>query len=191
MIRFTFGVGYNSKGAFKAWENGKYSKGYQTWRGMLERCYDKKSLIKFPTYADCGVCDEWLDYQNFAEWFYNHEYSDMGYQLDKDLLIPNNKLYSPNTCCFVPQELNKLLNCCAKRRGSLPQGVSWSSRDNVYYANTRMNGRTKYLGIFDCPQEAYEVYKEHKEAYVKEKALEWQDRIADNVFQALVNWKLS
>lgn len=183
------GVGCNSGGKHKTSKDGKHTKAYVTWHSMLRRCYHTVHTPRGSAYIGCSVSDEWLDFQNFAEWYVNHEYSDKGYALDKDLLIPNNKIYSPETCCFVPPELNNLLNDRRALRGKYPQGVTYHVRDNNYKSCLNIRGKQKHLGYFDCIQEAHGVYVAAKEAYVKDIALEWQDRIADDVFQALMNWR--
>lgn len=190
MSKLIFSVGYNSKRKYKTRVDRKYTKAHATWRGMLERCYSSKYHDVQPTYIGCTVSDEWLDYQNFAEWFYNHEYSDLDYHLDKDLLITGNKVYSSETCCFVPRQLNSILNNKSRVRGKYPQGVYLHKQIGRYNAKVSIDGKQKCLGYFDCPDDAYQVYKIAKERYVKEKALEWRDRISDDVFQALTNWKL-
>lgn len=53
------------------------------------------------------------------------------------------------------------------------------------------NGVKKHLGCFTCPNEAHLAYKKAKKAHVKTKALEWQDRIARDVFDALMIWSLN
>ena len=77
---------------------------------MLERCYDTEHSYKFPTYENCIVCDEWLNYQNFARWFDINYYEIEGEVmcLDKDILFKGNKIYSPKTCIFVPRGINNL-----------------------------------------------------------------------------------
>lgn len=185
------GVGYNSKGKHKVVVDGKVTAIYHVWRNMIRRCYDPKTQSKRVTYIGCSVDERWHDYQDFAEWCYSHEYCGMGYELDKDLLTPENKIYSPDTCCFVPQEVNLLLNNNSRARGIYPQGVSWDNKDKKYRAQIKLSGKTTRLGGFDCPNEAYKIYKAAKEANVKRIALEWQDRIADNVFQALMTWQLT
>lgn len=191
MSKLIFEVGYSSKGRYKVKVNGKHTEAYTTWYNMLRRAYCPKYQAKKPTYVGCSVSDEWLEYQEFAEWFETHAYSNRGYELDKDLLIPANKTYAPDLCVFVPRQLNSLLNDSGAMRGQYPQGVCFNKRSNKLMATICINGKNKHLGYFDTPQEAYQVYKTAKEAHVKEKALEWQDRIADNAFQALMNWKLS
>lgn len=185
-----YGVGFNSKGKYGVRVDGKVTNIYHAWRNMIRRCYDPKTQSKRVTYVGCSVDERWHDYQAFAKWCYSHKYGGMGYELDKDLLIPENKIYSPDACCFVPQELNLLLNNNSRARGEYPQGVSWDKTDRKYRAQITTNGKSTRLGAFDCPQAAYQVYKTAKEAYVKEKALEWQDRIARDVFDALMSWEL-
>ena len=185
------GVGFNSKGRYKVKVDGKVTAIYHVWRNMIRRCYDPKTQARRTTYIGCSVDERWHDFQDFADWCHNHKYSNMGYELDKDLLVIENKVYSPEACCFVPQELNVLLNNNSRARGEYPQGVSWDKTDRKYRAQIKTNGKATRLGAFDCPQAAYQVYKTAKEVYVKEKALEWQGRIADDVFQALMNWQLT
>lgn len=192
MAKLIYGVGYNSKGVHKTGTGEKMSLAYSTWFNMIRRCYSKNKSVRkaHPTYIDCKVEDTWLDYQNFAEWYSNHDFSDLGYDLDKDVLMPNSKLYGPKTCCFIPRQLNALLTDCAAARGQYPQGVYLHKRDNKFMARLNINGSRKYLGLFDTETEAYKAYKVAKEANVKRMALEWQDRIASDVFDALMRWSL-
>lgn len=185
------GVGKNSGGIHKVFEGGKHTTAYIIWRNMLMRCYSEKNHKRHPSYIECSVDERFHDFQDFAGWYYNHDYSNLGYELDKDLLIPNNKIYSPDNCCFVPQELNKLLTSRGRCRGKLPQGVCFHSRVKKYNAQVWISGKRKHLGYFDCPDEAHQVYREAKERYVKNKALEWANRIEWNVFVALMAWKLN
>ena len=74
---------------------------YKVWHSMMNRCYSKKYHSKFPTYQNCSVCNEWTYLSNFKRWF-DENYVD-GYVLDKDILVKGNKVYSPETCCFVPE----------------------------------------------------------------------------------------
>lgn len=76
--------------------NGKYSfcPYYQRWRGMIRRCYSKAQLGKNPNYEGCTVCDEWLTFSNFKSWMEKQDWE--GKELDKDLLVRGNKVYSPH-----------------------------------------------------------------------------------------------
>tara|TARA_R110002020_G_scaffold70727_3_gene183437 strand:+ start:475 stop:1053 length:579 start_codon:yes stop_codon:yes gene_type:complete len=188
MSKSFYGVGYNSKRKHKTKVNGKHTLAYEVWKGMLMRCYCPKYQAKKPTYKGCGVSGVWHDYQNFADWYELHDFSKSGYQLDKDILFTGNKIYSPETCCFVPHEINSLLNNNKALRGLYPQGVYFDKPMNMYRVRLNVNSQSIHLGYSDCPNEAHQIYIAAKEAYVKEKALEWQDRVADDVFQALMNW---
>ncbi len=189
--KLLYGVAYNSKGRYKAFSNGKKTKAYITWWHMIRRCYNPEVQVKNPTYIGCSVASEWHDFQDFAEWYYSQKDHSMGYELDKDVLVRGNKVYSPNNCTLLPQPLNALLNDHRAARGKYPQGVCFHKSSGKIMGTFTTNGKTKYLGLFDCPNKAHKAYKLAKEAYVKEKALEWQDHISPDVFQALMNWQLT
>lgn len=102
-----FGVGYFGVGRFKSKVKGKFTPEYSSWLHMLSRCYCSKYQSKQPTYIGCKVCDEWHNFQTFAEWFsVNHPKDGLEYQLDKDILIKGNKTYSPMACKFVSRQEN-------------------------------------------------------------------------------------
>ena len=99
-----YGVGYIGIGKYVAHVKRKPTKSYDTWIGMLRRCYSEKSFIRRPTYKDVTVCEEWHNFQTFVKW-YEENYIE-GFHLDKDLLSKGNKIYSPETCCFISLEDN-------------------------------------------------------------------------------------
>ena len=103
---------------------------------MLRRCYDKKILEKFPTYKRCTVCDEWLFYPNFKKWFDENYYEIEGQKmaLDKDIISKGNKVYSPENCIFVPNNINVLFTNRKGERGDYPIGVSWKIKNNKFQA---------------------------------------------------------
>ena len=152
---------------------------------MLGRCKNNKK------YSDCTVCEEWLCFQNFAEWYANNEFYGLGYDLDKDILIKGNRVYNPSTCCLVPSVINHVFKSHAKpTKHLLPLGVSYNKRNahKKYGASLGLYGKQKHLGYFKTPEEASAAYVIAKEAYVKEIALEWKDRIEPRAFEALMNW---
>ncbi len=99
-----YGVGFIGIGKHKTGTNSKPNKKYQTWKGMLERCYCKKCQKKHPTYIGCTVDKEWHNYQNFAKWY--DENFKPNLQLDKDKLTNSNKIYSKDTCIFITSQEN-------------------------------------------------------------------------------------
>lgn len=109
MKKLVYGFGNNDYGGKVLGE-----KFYQSWLGMLERCYSDKMHSKKPTYIGCSVCEEWLSLSKFKEW-YDENCVD-GWHLDKDLIHKHNKIYSPDNCVFVPAKINNFMteNTAAK-----------------------------------------------------------------------------
>ena len=178
---------------------GKYTtsdSSFEVWRAMLNRCYSKKFKENFKTYKYATVCDEWLNFQNFAEWCYSQKFfnvkDDKGrsYELDKDLLRKCNKTYSPDTSCFVPRDVNILLTKRDKMRGEQPIGVTFLKRDSKYKSRLSYFGKGVNLGTFDTAEEAFKAYKKAKESYIKEVADIWKERIDERVCQALLNYEV-
>lgn len=163
------------------------SKSFIVWYSMLNRCYSGK----FSAYKDCSVCKEWLNYQNFADWFYENYYNvgDEVMCLDKDIIEKNNKVYGPNTCVFVPQKINTLFIKSNKIRGDYPIGVIY--KDGKYLSRCK-NGNNKkvYLGIFNTVNEAFNMYKDFKERLIKQIADEYKELIPDNLYRAMYNYKV-
>ena len=188
--KLTHGVGFNSKRKHKTRVDGKNTRAYQVWYNMIRRCYCPDYQKRNPTYIGCTVDECWHDFQNFADWFYSQPYGDKGYELDKDILTPSNKTYSPDTCCLIPQVINSLLLDGANARGRHPQGVDFHKPSGSYRSRLKIKGKHKHLGYFACPVEAYQSYKTAKERHVKNMALEWANRIEWNVFVALMVWSL-
>ena len=186
-----YGVGYFGIGEFKSKdENGKTTKCYETWQGMHERCYDSKCQEKHPTYKGCKVCKEWNNYQEFAKWD-NENYYEVGderMELDKDILCKGNKVYSPETCVYVPQRINKLFVKSNKIRGEYPIGVC--KHGNKFRATLRKDNGNIQLGHFDTPEEAFFAYKTAKEEYIKEVAEEYKGKIDNRLYEALMNYEV-
>ena len=165
---------------------------YYLWTRLLARAYNSNYHDKFPTYKDVEVSEGWWNFQNFAEWCYSQKFftakDDRGksYQLDKDILVKGNKIYSSETCCFVPSEVNNLLLSSRANRGKCPIGVSRVR--NIDKFGAYVSGR--YSGNFNTPEEAFAKYKESKEARVKTVAEKWEGKIDDKVYQALLQWKI-
>jgi hypothetical protein len=182
-----YGVGYFGVGKYT--KNDKnHSKTYKTWTGMLERCYDNKLQEKRPSYIECFVDEEWHNFQNFAQWFYgNYRPETMqGWHLDKDILVKNNKIYSSETCCFVPNEINGIFSKSGNPIGDYPVGVVATS--NKYKARVSIYNKRVDLGTYFTVEEAFQAYKAAKENHIKQTAEKWKDQISEPTYQALINY---
>lgn len=180
--------GYIGIGNFKSKVNNKNTKSYSCWYNMLTRCYSEKLRHKFPTYINCIVCEEWLNYQNFAKWFENNYIE--GFDLDKDILSTSTKIYSPQTCCFIPQSLNKLLTKCNKLKGLYPIGVTFHKQRRVYIAQVIIENKNKHLGCFNSILEASIAYKEAKEKEIKRQAFRYKNKITIDCYNKLISYKI-
>lgn len=150
--KLLYGVGLNdTKGQSQ-------TAAYQCWASMLNRCYASISRKERPTYEDCSVCDDWLTFSSFKAWFDRCNVE--GWHLDKDLLTPGNKVYSPYTCLFIPRGLNYFANSNARQRGDLPLGVH--AMNGRYEAGIRESGKRRHIGYFDTPQEAHSAWHDEK-----------------------------
>ena len=166
----TFGIGYIGEGKYKGKENGKTYKYYAIWVSMLQRCYDPKYQERYPTYKGCKVEDFFLNFQHMCEWLDKNYYEIPGERmhLDKDILCKGNKVYSRDTCIFVPQRINSLFIKSDKSRGDNPIGATPSSSGNYQVQCHDVNGERIYLGTYSTKEEAFQVYKEYKEKVIKE-----------------------
>lgn len=162
------------------------SKSYDEWTRMLQRCYG--DFPKKSSYYGCEVCKEWLSFSKFREWF-DMNYIE-GYELDKDILIKGNKVYSPQACSYVPRFINTILLNCRSARGEMPMGVQ--RKYKKYKAKLSCYGKIRYLGSFDTYEEAFNAYKNAREQYIKEVADDYYNKglITKRVHDALYNWTI-
>lgn len=184
-----YGVGYLGEEYLKDGAI-RDEKSYLTWQHMLSRCYDiKNKSYKF--YSDCTVCKEWHNYTNFKIWYDNNFYTidNQIINLDKDILCKGNKIYSPETCIFVPQEINKLFTKRHNFRGEYPIGISKiTNSDKLQVSCNFGKGTSVYLGSFLTVEDAFECYKLNKEKYIKQLANKYRANIPKKLFEALCNY---
>jgi len=165
--KLLFGVGINDSGyVVNPIVNGARSadcKFYQAWQNMLQRCYSKRRHARNPSYKDCRVCEEWLSFSAFKAWMETQDW--IGKHLNKDTLMPGNKIYSRDTCVFIDQNLNKFLCDAGAIRGEWPIGVCWAKREEKFLArccDPFDGGKNKFLGYFDCPNLAHAAWRSAK-----------------------------
>lgn len=170
---------------------------YQKWFQMIRRCYDPKWKADHRYYDNVFVCEAWLNYQNFAQWYAEHPPYKPDYQLDKDLLRPAARMYSPETCSWLPKELNLMISKKEAIRGEYPMGVSLDAQNPAKYLarltdNYRVTGKTYlFYKAFDSPEEAFAAYKVEKEKFVKQQAEAYKDKLATSAYDALMRWTVS
>lgn len=156
------------------------------WHSMLRRCYAKSSLKRQPTYMGCSVCEDWLLFSNFKRWWDEHQVA--GWCLDKDILIKGNREYSPTACCFVPNEINVMM-IRKKKKDGLPQGIT-RTKSGKFQARVRVNEKDTIIGVFPTLEEAFQAYKVAKEAWIKEVADKWKDKLDKKVYDALYQYEV-
>src|SRR5690606_9920035 len=155
---------------------------HKRWSEMLKRCYSENYKKKYPTYNGCEVCEDWLTFSNFKKWMEKQEWE--GNQLDKDILIEGNKLYSEHTCVFVDQGLNKFFNEMNGVNSRFLIGVTWHSRVKKFAAqcNNPFTGKRGHIGYFENELDAHVAWKNKKHEYAYMLAsLQTDERIANSL----------
>ncbi len=179
-----YDVGYFGVGIYNTIIHKKH---YKIWKHILGRCYNELEQEKQPTYKGCSVAKEWHNFQNFAKWYDENCIED--FHLDKDILIKGNRVYSPETCCFVPHEINILFKKKSLKRVALPIGVS-ELKGGKFYSRVNKSGDTLFLGYFNTPEEAFQAYKIEKEAEIKRVADKWKCLILTCTYEAMYNYQV-
>ena len=176
--------GYLGVGKYKASINHIHTQENDAWKCMISRCYEPGRKEYKTYFRDCTVCNEWLNFQNFAEWYCAHKYPvNERLHVDKDILHPGNKTYSPDNCLLVPQRINMLFLNKPNKRG-LPNGI----------VRAKHGYSAKYnhveLGVFDTVEEAFFCYAKEKERKIQEVADEYKNVIPEEVYQALLKYRV-
>lgn len=135
---------------------------FSRWVNVLQRCYSENYHNLHETYRGCTVCEDWKYFSNFKSWMEAQDWE--GKELDKDMLIEGNKVYSPDTCIFVSQSLNKFFGYRGKANGTLPVGVSIHKHSGKYQAKccNPFTGIREHLGYWDNYEDAHEAWKRKK-----------------------------
>lgn len=182
------GVGYFGIGSFIAKVAGQHTTEYADWNSMLKRCYVSKESRT--SYKDKDVCEDWKCFQVFAEWATKQpNFGNVGWDLEKDLIVKNNKIYGPDTCVYLPREINSFIK--RKRVNDLPLGVDIAYKYNgtpYFRVQGREDGKNINLGSFYNIEEAFLTYKTHKEYLAKKLAEKWKTEIPDVAYKALLNY---
>ena len=185
------------EGKYKVRENGKLKREFKIWHHMLQRCYDPKYHETHPTYKGCKVEDYLLNFQNMGEWIESNYYEISGETmcLDKDILYKGNKVYSRETCIFVPKRINSLFTKRDNARGDSPIGVYPVPSGNYQVHCNNGYGKLDYLGTYLTKEEAFHVYKQYKEKVIKETIDSYEGKIPEPFYsrlrEAMYNYEVS
>ena len=187
------GVGYIGVGRYNM---SNCRTALKKWCGILQRVTLDNSddlSTSVTSYVNCEISDEWLNFQNFAEWYENNKYElNNGERLaiDKDILWHNNKIYCKERCLLVPEKINSLFIKEKSRRGELPIGVKQPKDKSYYIAGISKYGKNVRIGSYPTKEDAFYAYKKEKEKHIKEVANNYKDIIPKKVYNALMDYKV-
>jgi hypothetical protein len=180
-------IGFIGLGPHAPTIKGRSTSEHARWGGIIDRGYCEKIKSKHPTYADCGVDEQWHNFQEFAEWCQWQKGSRIkGWELDKDILVPGNKTYGPDTCCFVPAEINSQFRKMPKS-GELPSGVTKISSGK--YILLLSKGIT-YAGVFDSYGDALLEFNRQRELKIRGLAEKYKLDLDERVYYRLSNFSI-
>lgn len=190
-----YNYGFQGEGIYNSKDHGL---AWRKWDGMLRRVYSKEYKNKKPSYSSCTICSEWLNFQIFAEWFYLNYYEIEGQImcLDKDILLKGNKLYSPETCIIVPNNINCLFTKSDSIRSKdLPIGVYRSGNGfRVYLKKGCIHGKQNSelfkMSNIETKEKAFGIYKREKEKYIKEVADYYKNKIPQRLYSAMYKYEV-
>lgn len=168
--------------------NGPNKKIYATWQDMIRRCHSDAYQDGRPTYINTIVCEEWKYYSCFEQWYLKH-YVD-GYKLDKDIIGGNSRIYSPETCAFVPNIINTCIIDPSDSNKVLPIGVGYindeMNRTKPYIATVKKFGKRKQLGVYSTPEEAHRAWQKAKKEYIIELSEKYEHNVIPEVIDGLL-----
>lgn len=193
LAKTSYGVGYIGYGYNRNCEVSRNL--LKIWSGVLQRSFDPLWKDRYEWYRNTTCAEEFLCASDFINWaksqvgFNSVDEFGKKFAIDKDLLGKGRDLYSPETCAFIPREINNLLISVKKEDSCLPIGVT-AVRDGKYRARISINNKEVYLGIFNTPEEAFIAYKFAKESHIKDVAEKWRGEVDERVYEILLKYKV-
>jgi hypothetical protein len=192
-----YGVGISGD-KYQISENSKPIKEYGIWRSILSRCFNEDIKKKQPTYQNVTCCDEWLYYPNFYEWLHSQSNFDKWYNgkrwaVDKDIFVKRNKVYSPDLCFLIPQNVNCLFLKREAERGEYPIGVRYRTGYGfIASCHNPFTHRKEEIGYYSTPESAFQAYKIYKEKIIKQVAkIEYEaGNITEECYKAMMNYEV-
>lgn len=168
----------------------------RAWSAMFDRCYNEKELSKNPNYVGCEICEEWFCFNNFAEWYNANKWGDDNIllEVDKDIKLKRNKIYSPTTCLLTPHRINTLFvhSVDSSYRNGLVG--TYLNQNGNYTAQCNTGSKSnRNLGSYKTEVEAFNTYKQAKEKYIKKIADEYKSKYNDfpkELYNSMYSYKV-
>ena len=139
-------------------------KRYVLWHSILRRSYSEVYHKNKPSYINVNVSDDWKRLSNFIKDVEKLPNFDMAlsenWEIDKDVLSNGEKVYSKETCCFLPREINTLFN--RESTKGLKTGVSYNKRLGKFTASINKGRGSKHIGVYLTEDEAHYSYCKEK-----------------------------
>lgn len=157
---------------------------YRKWVNMMQRCYYDKVHEQKPYYADCTVCEEWLNFSNFEIWYNENHIEGKKFDLDKDILVQGNTEYSPDTCALISHYTNTVF----EDRGMKSNIVE--NKDGKFDTSMTILGKKVEIGVFDTEEIARQELFENRKNYITQFAIKSKNKVPNKVYQAMMNWKI-
>jgi len=181
LAKSVYGVGFVGIGPHKPTLKGVKNPAYTYWHAMMTRCYG----ISLSNYDDCSVDTKWHNFQNFADWYETYTFKKDGFQLDKDLKIKGNRVYSEDACSFVPRAINALFSVKPTQTDT---GTHFRKDCGKYTAQINFQGEFIFLGYHETCEQAVLAYKTGKSLIANKLANEYKHEIDPDVYKSLSNW---
>ena len=181
-----FGFGINDAGLEDSTD-----KRYVLWNSIIRRSYSEVYHKSKPSYKDVRVSEDWRRLSNFIKDIEKLPNFDLAvsenWELDKDLLGGDQKLYSNNTCCFLPRELNTLFTSESKK--GLKKGVFYNKRLGKFTASINRGGKVRsHIGVYETEKSAHTAYCKETQKHLDSLILKYGDKLPENVKFKLKDW---
>lgn len=159
---------------------------YDKWVNMLQRCYDEEVHKRKPYYAPCTVCIEWQNFSNFRVWFKENAMGSRKVDLDKDIMIKGNTVYSQETCALVTHFTNTIFED-SRWNGS---NIVLNNSTQKYDVTMTILGKNEKVGSFDTEEDGKKAYFDYKQDYIKKHAKNCKGKVPHKTYEAMMNWKV-
>lgn len=181
--RTVLGIGYlGCNDAEATMDNYIYSK----WFNMMQRCYDENTHKLKPYYATCTAEIEWHNFSNYREWHKENAMDDRKVDLDKDVLVQGNTVYSSETCTLIPHFTNTIF----EGRGT-DTNITLNHDTGKYDVIMSVLGKKEEVGAFETEEEARQGYIDYKQDYIRDFAETCKGKVPNKTYEAMMNWKVT